>query len=463
MTHIKITKGIDIPIKGKPEGKVKPLIPGGEVSPLITPPQISLNLKSFEDVKFKLLIKAGDVVKIGQPLVEDKSRPGCVLVSPAAGTIKEIRRGLKRVLHDIVIDVAKQEETVDLTPIDIKTANREEIVDRLKEGGGFFRIRSRPFNFLANPQKIPRNVFVKALESAPFVPPSELQVAGHEKEFQAGLTALAKLTNGIVHLVYHKESPCRAFTEAQNVQKHTAEGPHPISNSSLHIQEIDPVRGSDDNVWTLKVHDVIVIGDLLLNGHHFIDRVISIAGPAILPDKIGYFKAREGYPIGALIAGRIEKGVIRFISGDPLMGHRVNVEDFLGFDHFVFCAIRENFERQFLHFFRLGLHKYTFSKAYLSGHLDNREREYDFTTSLHGEHRAFIDDSLYQKVQPLNIPTMLLVKAVMAEDYDLAETLGLLGVDSEDFALPTFVCPSKMEMTEIIKNGLKFYSKEVLA
>ncbi len=80
---------------------------------------------------------------------------------------------------------------------------------------------------------------------------------------------------------------------------------------------------------------------------------------------------------------------------------------------------------------------------------------------MHGEPRPFIDSTLYDEVMPLDVPTMLLVKAVMAEDYDLAVNLGLLEVDSEDFALPTFVCPSKMEMTDIIKNGLQAYAKEM--
>ena len=54
---------------------------------------------------------------------------------------------------------------------------------------------------------------------------------------------------------------------------------------------------------------------------------------------------------------------------------------------------------------------------------------------------------------PMQIPSMLLVKALMAKNYDLADELGLLEVDSEDFALPTFVCPSKIEMTSTIRHG----------
>jgi Na+-transporting NADH:ubiquinone oxidoreductase subunit A len=462
MVHIKIVKGLDIPIKGKPTGPVHTLTLGGEAYPQAAPSQLALDLTPFTDIKFRLLVKPGDTVKLGQPLAEDRKIPGRMFVSPAGGTIHEIRRGAKRALTNIIIDTAKSEQRQELKKLNPSAANRDELIEVLMLGGIFSLIRVRPFNLLANPTKKPRSIFVKALESAPFAPPAELQVEGYEAEFQKGLDALAKLTEGAVHLVYHKDSTCKAFTGAKNVQLHTAEGPHPIANPSLHIQQIDPILSPEDVIWTLNVHDVVSIGFLLAHGYPHVQKVISIAGPGVLSDRIGYYKVREGMPIAALVSGRVEKGVMRLISGDPLMGHKVQASDFLGFSDYVFCVIPENQEREFLHFFRLGTDKYTFSRAYLSGHFNNADKDYAFTTNQHGEHRAFIDGTLYDKVMPLNIPTMHLVKAVMAEDFELAEKLGLLEVVSEDFALPTFVCPSKMEMTEIMKQGLERYSKEVL-
>ena len=462
MVHIKVKKGLDIPISGRPEGRAKPLVPGGEVSPLVIPHFVSLNVSEFDDVKFRLLVREGDSVKIGQPLAEDKSSPGRFFVAPAAGVIKEIRRGLKRRLLDVVIEVAPTEEYVTFSHLNLQTVSKEDLLARLMEAGIFAKIHVRPFNFLANPQHVPRSIFVKAVESAPFVPPAELQVIGHEKDFQTGLQALTKLTPGKVHLVYRHDTYCKAFTEAENVEKHTVEGPHPVSNVSLHIQKIDPIKSAEDVIWTLNAHDVVCLGHLLNTGKIHNERVISIAGPGVLEDRVGYFKAREGYPISALVAGRIGKGLQRLISGDPLMGHRVQVEDFLGFDDYVFCVVPENTEREFVHFMGLGLNKYTFSRAYLSGHFRNPEREYAMTTNMHGEHRAFIDNTLYDKVMPLDISTMHLVKAVMAEDLDLAQYYGLLEVDPEDFALPTFVDPSKIEMVDIIRQGLRRHAKEVL-
>jgi Na+-transporting NADH:ubiquinone oxidoreductase subunit A len=454
MVHIKIKKGLDIPIEGKPKGN------GGEVSQLPHPAQIGLDLSPFEDLKLRLLVKPGDIVKIGQPLVEDKGAPGRMIVSPGGGTVKDIRRGEKRVLQAIVIDTAHPEEHLSYPSLLPGQTGRDQLIERLKEAGIFANIRTRPFDILVDPAKMPRSIFVKAIESAPFMPPSELQIRGHEKEFQIGLDALAKMTDGPVHLVYSKDSTFKAFTEAKNVQHHTAEGPHPIGNYAVHIRNIDRIRSPADIIWTLNAHDVMAIGHLLHHGRCYIERIISIAGSGILPDKVGYFKARTGYPIGGLIAGRIPKGSLRFISGDPLMGRKVYADDFLGYNDYVFCVFPENHAREFLHFFRLGADKYSFSRAYASGHLKNKE--YPFTTNQHGEKRAFIDSTLYDKVMPLDVPTMHLVKAVMAEDYDLAEELGLLEVDPELFALPSFVDPSKIEMSEIIKRGLKQYAKESL-
>lgn len=462
MVHIKISKGLDIPIEGKPAGAPKALIPLGEASTLSTPHQIALDLSPFEEVKFKVLAKLGDAVKLGQPLAEDKDFPGRFFVSPAGGVVREIRRGLKRKLLDIVIDVAHQEESEQQAKIDLETIERQELIEYMKKGGVFSSIRQRPFNFLANPSQTPRSIFVKALESAPFMPPAEMQVIGYEKEFQAGLDALAKLTTGKVHLVYRVGTDCRSFSEAKNVERHTAEGPHPISNQSLHIQTIDPIKTPETVIWTLDTQSVVRLGHLILHGKYFVDRIVSVAGPGIIEGQTGYFKVRDGFPIAALHAGRVKKGYMRLISGEPLVGRKVETEDYLGYHDFVFCVIPENTKREFLHFFRLGLDKYTSSRAYLSGHFDSSNKDYYFTTNQHGEHRPFIDNTLYDKVMPLSISTMHLVKAIMAEDYELAERLGLLEVDSEDFVLPAFVDPSKIEMNDIIKDGLRRYAADVL-
>jgi len=460
MGHIVVKKGLDIPLKGKPEGLPQWLVAGGESTPLKKPEVLALDLVPFEETKFRLLVQVGDQVKLGQPLVEDKSYPGRYFVSPAGGTVREIRRGVKRRLLDISIQVEQDESFVQHELIDLNQISRQQLIDYLMQAGVFTRIFQRPFGFLAQPDKVPRSIFVKAIESAPFRAPAEMQVSGYEREFQKGLDVLRSLTEGKVHLIYHVDTSCHAFHNAKNVEKHTAEGPHPVANSSLHIQTIDPVLSSNDVIWTLDALTVVSIGFLITHGRYFVERVIGIGGEGVIDGRTGFFKVREGFPISSLISNRIKKRAVRCITGDPLTGRQVDAEDFLGFQDVAFSVVLENTERAFLHFFGAGIKKYSFSRAYLSGHFNNEEREYVFTTNQHGEHRPFIDGVLYDEVMPLDISTINLVKAILAEDFDLAVELGLLEVDSEDFALPTFVCPSKMEMVDIVKKGLQRYAAE---
>ncbi len=447
---ITVKKGLDIPIEGKPEGPAQSLPPAA---------QIALNLDPFDTTRFKLLVKGGETVKVGQPLVESKAVAGQMFVSPAGGVVSEVRRGLKRRLIDIVIDVDASEQSVDYGSH--SGAAREEILDLFMRSGVFPHIRMRPFDLTADPQYTPRAIFVHAIESLPFVPSAEMQVEGHEAYFQAGLDALTKLTSGKVHLVYREGSGSTAFTEATGVEKHTVAGPHPAGTPSLHIHKIAPITSPSDYVWTLSTIAVITAGKMVVEGRYFTDRVIGIGGSGIVEGRRGFFRARAGFPIQALMTDRISNQLACFISGDPLTGTRVEQSDFIGFHHTAFSVIPENTQRQLFHFLRPGLNKYSATGAYFTGHVKPPNKGYFFTTNQHGEERAFIDGAVYEKVMPLGIPTMHLVKAIMAQDFETAEQLGLLEVTGDDFALASFICPSKIEMIQAVKEGLHLYAKEM--
>lgn len=447
-----IKNGLDIPLSGKPSGPLKSLS---------RPSKIALNVNAFEELRFKILVKTGDFIKIGQPVLENKAIPGQQFVSPACGTIVEIRRGLKRRLLDIIIAVSEKEDYFEEETLALNHASKEEILAFLMKKGAFPHIRMRPFDLTATPQHLPRDIFIKALETTPYVPPAELQIEGEEDHFQIGLNALHRLTSGNVHLIYQKKTSCKAFIAAEGVKKYAIEGPHPSGNASVHIHLIRPIRHAQDYVWTLSALDVVVIGKLISTGRYHYERVVSIAGNGIIEGRQGYFKARVGFPIADLIAERAKNQLLRLISGDPLCGSKVSPQDFLEFAHTTFCAIPENIHQEPFHFLRLGGDKYSASRTYFSGHVKPPSEGYDFTTNQHGEERPFIDPSIYHQVMPMRIPTAQLVKALLAEDFELAEKLGLFEVSSEDFALPTFICPSKIEMIEIVKNGLLRYSKEM--
>lgn len=457
MVHIRIKKGLDIPMEGAPKNEVTPLRSQGSV---VWPKEVALDLSPFHLLRFRLLVRPGDQVKAGQPIAADKRHLERVFVSPAGGVVKEVRRGLKRRLMSVVITLSDEESFVEFERVDPKNAPRDQLIKLLLDGGIFPRIRQRPLDQLAEPQKVPRAIFVKAIESAPFVPSAEMQVAELAHEFQAGLDCLTRLTDGKVHLVYREGSPMKAFTEARHVEKHTIEGPHPSGNASVHIHHISPIERIDEVVWTIDAWTTAAIGHILMHGKILTDRVVGVAGSGVVEGRTGFFKVRDGFPVSALIEGRLPKEDVRLISGDPLTGQKVDATGFIGYYDSTLSVIPENHDRQFMHFFRLGSDKYTASRTYLSGFFKNRL--YSFDTNKHGEERFFVIGSPYDKVMPMNINTMQLVKAVLAEDFDLAEVLGFLEVAPEDFALATFVDPSKIEMTQIIREKLDAHALEVL-
>lgn len=422
--HIQVSKGLDIPLPHKPEGPLKE-------APNLR--RFALDLSVFPTIQFKLLVKEGDNVLIGQPLACDKKVPDRVFVSVASGVVRSIERGEKRRLLRIVVEEAEKkylehDTAGDLIPFLLKT--------------GFFpHIRQRPCDVLADPNVKPKAIFVNACRSAPYSPSIEAVLRGHETEFQLGLQTLSKIAP--VHLVHRKGSTLQMLTKAEGVSTHTVSGPHPSGNTSLHIERISPILSGKDYIWSLSAEDTLRLGRLMQRGIYDPHLTVAVGG-----QNPGIYDARLGTSFQEL-TGEQPSG--RLIAGDPLMGDQT--DEFLTFYANTFSVIAEKNEaRELLHFFRLGNKKYTSSRGYLS-----RAKAFHFDTNQHGEERAFVDGTIYDKVQPLTISTMHLVKALLAEDFDAAVDLGLLEVAPEDFALPTFMCPSKVEMVDIVRRGLDSY------
>src|SRR6185295_11460088 len=241
------------------------------------------DFRHYDFCKFRVLVEVGTPVVIGQPLAEDKDRPERKFVSPAAGKVVDIRRGEKRKLMAIVISRDQEEAALPFQPFDISKASKEELQNYLLETGFFAHIRARPFGRLADPKHPPRSIFVKAIESAPFVPSAEMQLKGNEEAFEYGLQALQKLTTGPVHLVFREGSEISTYGKA--TQQHSVSGPHPAGNSSVHIHSIDPIRKNDEVVWVVSLLDVIAIGVFLKTARFYLERVVAIAGTPIIEAK----------------------------------------------------------------------------------------------------------------------------------------------------------------------------------
>ena len=91
---IRINRGANINLKGEANKLLT------EAKPSKT---FALKPDNFFGITPRLMVKEGDEVVKGAPVFHAKHDPKILFVSPASGVIKEIRRGAKRKILEIVI------------------------------------------------------------------------------------------------------------------------------------------------------------------------------------------------------------------------------------------------------------------------------------------------------------------------------------------------------------------------
>ena len=91
----------------------------------------------------------------------------------------------------------------------------------------------------------------------------------------------------------------------------------------------------------------------------------------------------------------------------------------------------------------LGFTGFSLSRTSFSFLNPNKERDLD--ANINGEERAFVMAGQYEKLFPMDIFPVHLVKSMIYKDIDLMENLGVYEVAPEDFALCEYACTSKIE------------------
>ena len=86
---------------------------------------------------------------------------------------------------------------------------------------------------------------------------------------------------------------------------------------------------------------------------------------------------------------------------------------------------------------------------------------FEVDTNLNGEERALVVTGEMEKIFPLDIFPMQLIKACMVEDIEKMEALGIYEVVTEDFGLVDYANTSKLEAQEIIRHGIELMINEV--
>ncbi|WP_297707349.1 Na(+)-translocating NADH-quinone reductase subunit A [uncultured Eudoraea sp.] len=444
---IRIRKGLNINLIGVAEQNT---------SKAVLSNVYAINLLDFHGIMPKMLVKEGAEVKAGEPLFYSKDNQDMLFVSPVSGELIEITRGARRKILTIKILADKAQEYMEHSAPG-PGAVSEEIKSILLKSGCWPFIRQRPYDVVADPAATPKAIFVSAYATAPLAADLDYTLTGKEKELQAALTALSKLTPGKVHVSIGKASNS-PFTNLEDIELHKVSGPHPAGLVGTQINKLDPIN-KGELVWTVTPQDLVIIGELLLTGKFNAQRTIALAGSSVKSPK--YFTTKIGAEIATfLYASGVKEEKFRVINGDVLTGKKTSPDGFLGFYNNTVSVIPEGDDYDLFGWNKPVFDKISSTRALTFSWLQPKKK-YDLDTNTNGEHRAFVVTGMYEEVFPLDIYPLQLLKACMVKDLDEMEQLGLYEVIPEDFALTEFICISKQPHQKIIREGLDLLQKEI--
>lgn len=445
---IRIRKGLDIKLVGEAE----------KVTAEATKSNVyAIKPDDFHGIVPKVIAKQGTEVKAGEPLFHSKSNENMLFPSPVSGEVVEIVRGAKRKILAFKILADKEQQFADFGTKDVKSMSGEEIKSHLLSSGCWPFIKQRPYDVIANPDVAPKAIFISAYATAPLAADLSHVLTGKDKELQAAITALSKLTEGDVHVSVGKKDNL-SFNGLDNITLHNVSGPHPAGNVGVQIAKIDPIN-KGEIVWVVNPQDLVVIGELLLTGKFNAERIIALAGSSVKNPK--YFKTKIGAEVSSVIYDSgVKDNNIRVISGNVLTGDNVKPDGHLGFYHDMITVIPEGDDYELFGWNKPIFNKISPSRALTFSWLFPNKK-YDLNTNTNGEHRAFVVTGNYETVFPLDIYPLQILKACAVNDLDAMEQLGMYEVAPEDFALTEFICVSKQPHQQIIREGLDLMLKEI--
>ncbi len=442
---IKLNKGADVRLKGEAN---KTII--AEIASTL----YALKPTDFSGITPKLNVRVGDKVKRGTTVFFDKKRPEIKFASPTSGTIKDIVRGDKRKILEIIVQADQKNTSETFKKVDLLKADAAQIISTLTSAGLWPFIIQRPFDIIAQPTDKPKAIFISGFDSNPLAPDYALCFKDAHEDFQFAIDVLNKLSSGGVFLSL-KDGGNSQLSSLKNAKINHFKGPHPAGNVGVQIHHLNPIN-KGDVVWTVSLQGLAAIGKFVRTGEYDVSKTIALTGSSCT--ETGYFKVNSGAAVESIIDQRTSTENTRFISGNPFTGKKITPQGYLGFYDMQITCLPEVIDPEFFGWIIPKLSKKSFSRAFFSWLMPNKT--YDLNTSMNGEERAFVVSGQYERFLPMDILPVQLIKSILINDIELMENLGIYEVAPEDFALCEFACTSKQEVQSIIRMGLDNLQKE---
>lgn len=440
---LKIRKGLDIKMAGGVD----------DLAAVDAPQSASYAIIPDDFIGFvaKPAVKEGDKVSAGAPLLYDKRDEALKLVSPVTGTVEAIVRGERRKILRVVV---KPDGGNDRLTHAVSVKDEAEARNLLKNSGLWAMMRQRPYDIVPNPDAVPRDIFVTAIDSAP-LSVSPAAYYSDKATLEAAVALLSKMTRGKIYVGRRADGLLADISGAEMVD---VEGPHPSGNAGVLIANISPVN-KGETVWTLDLATLWRIGRLLLTGSVDFTDYVALTGSEVKTPKV--MRTVIGAAIASLTDGQLVPATHhqRIISGNVLTGVTVGADGYLRYPYRQITVIPEGDDvDEFMGWASLSPRKMSQSRTFPGKFLGRMFRP---DARLLGGRRALIMSGEYDRYMPMDIMAEYLLKAIIGRDIEKMEKLGIYEVAPEDFALGEYADTSKTEAQKIVREGLDYLRKEL--
>ena len=430
--------------------------PSHDLVSLDAPSQLALCADKFPYIKSRLKVGQGETVQIGSLLMEDKRQPAFRFLSPAAGTVRNIRFGPRRVVEAVIIDRdLSKEEQVKFPTVDTRALGkmtRELLVDHILQGGLWWVFRELPFRNLPQPEAVPPLIIVSLDAKEPFQPSPDVYLRDRVEIFRYGVQVLQKLADGQV-VVSTDSRNSDLIDQCQDLLTHTVSGDYPSDDPAALLYHIKQSQ-SQNRAWAIDGQDVILLAQLLHQGCYPTERIIAVGGSAVTRGR--HYRTRIGVPVAHLVDKALAGAHDRIVIGGLMRGYTASIDGFMGLHASALTLIPQGEEARFLSLFNPGLTMPSYSRTFLS-RLNPKHMIYD--CNLNGGWRACIACMHCADICPVDILPQMAYKAILAEEIEESLQHGLL--DCVECGLCTYVCPSKIELSQTFIAAKAAYAKEV--
>jgi Na+-transporting NADH:ubiquinone oxidoreductase subunit A len=440
MEKIKISNGFEPKLAGMPDTS---LIEAP------TPKTVGLSAMDIPYIRPKLLIKENDRVLTGTPLFCDKRDTAIQYVSPGTGRVEKIRFGARRQLQEVVITLDTPETFVQFERVaksDLNTISKQDLIQRLKQGGLWQALRQFPAKDTADSSHTPAMIIVSLNGNDLFSPHPGILMHREKEAFEFGLDLLKRFSDRII--VTARQSSLDRLESVKAHITHQVQDIYPAWDPGVVLFHLKKSK-EHNTAWSIRADHLVMMGKFLLTGQYPVEKIVTITKPG---DKRPHLLTRQGAPI-KILAGSFHRAGM--VTTGQFNGRLAELTSHLGFFENTLNIIAAPEQAELFGFIRPGSDKTSVSKTFLSC-LSHHPKQVDGT--LHGEERACINCSYCENICPNDLMPSFIMKALLSDEIETALEYGLL--DCCRCGLCAYTCPSKIELTQILSHGMDTHYKD---